>query len=106
MADSTAIRRLDLDTLEIEQIFSLPSGKVAANIKCVFLEMKPSNQLGVYYFSGGWIRSFSQPLKFQQQQKTFQFGNFGVGRKARQSISIQCGRETERGFLVVNTLKF
>ena len=57
MADSGAVRGLDLESLELEEIARIPEGKVAANIKCVFLKMKPSEDLGVYYFSGGWFRS-------------------------------------------------
>ena len=59
MADSAAVRSLDLESLELEEIARIPEGKVAANNtdKCVFLKMKPSEDLGVYYFSGGWFRS-------------------------------------------------
>ena len=56
MADSTAVRSLDLESLELEEIARVPEGKVQAGIKCTFLKMKPSGDLGVYYFSGGWLR--------------------------------------------------
>ena len=50
------MKSLDLESFQLKEIVSFPEGRVGSNIACVFLELRPSNDLGVYYFSGGWIR--------------------------------------------------
>ena len=56
LADYRGVKSLDLESFQLREIVSFPEGRVGSSIGCVFLELKPSSDLGVYYFSGGWIR--------------------------------------------------
>ena len=76
-------------TFQLKEIVSFPEGRVDSNIGCVFLELKPSNDLGVYYFSGGWIRLEKLEICTHQTSKLF---------------SISC-RMLPRGFQLLKLLK-
>ena len=64
LADHRGVKSLDLESFQLTEILSFPEGKVESNTGCVFLELRPSNDLGVYYFSGGWIRLVPESENF------------------------------------------